>query len=222
MDYHEWEPHYLRIMKEFGYSVENDERSARALARLCQGRVICHPDCLGRLIGKEVTILGDGPDLERALLRQDIQGTLIAADGATSKAMHVLGRVPGIIVTDLDGDVADQLAASAQGAVTVILAHGDNLPNIERYVRWFSGPLTPTTQAKPFGEVYNFGGFTDGDRAVMVARHFGAIKIHLLGFDLEVPRSKKGRDPDIKRRKLAVARELIWDLNPMDVEIILH
>jgi uncharacterized Rossmann fold enzyme len=222
MDYREWEPHYLRIVKEFGYSSENDERSARTLERWCQGKLVCRPDCLGHLIGMEVTILGDGPDLERALLRQDILGTLITADGATSKAMHLLGRVPDIIVTDLDGDVPDQLAASAQGAVTVILAHGDNLLNIERYVRWFSGPLTPTTQAKPFEGVYNFGGFTDGDRAVMLARHFGATRIHLLGFDMNVPRSKGGRDPSIKRRKLAVASELIWDLNPTGVEIIVH
>jgi uncharacterized Rossmann fold enzyme len=70
--------------------------------------------------------------------------------------------------------------------------------------------------------VYNFGGFTDGDRAVMVARHFGATKIHLLGFDMAQPRPKEGRDPKTKKRKLETARELIWDYNPDGVELITH
>ena len=31
--------------------------------------------------------------------------------------------------------------------------------------------------------VYNFGGFTDGDRAVFLAEELGAKKIFLIGFD---------------------------------------
>ena len=31
--------------------------------------------------------------------------------------------------------------------------------------------------------MYNFGGFTDGDRAVFLAVHFNAKKIFLIGFD---------------------------------------
>ncbi|MEM2818029.1 MAG: hypothetical protein QXN39_06050, partial [Archaeoglobaceae archaeon] len=42
-----------------------------------------------------------------------------------------------------------------------------------------------TTQSKPFGRVYNFCGFTDGDRAVLIAKKFGAKKITLYGFDFE-------------------------------------
>ncbi|MBI0581525.1 MAG: hypothetical protein JET69_00735, partial [Methanomassiliicoccales archaeon] len=93
----------------------------------------------------------------------------------------------------------------------------DNIPALERYVPWFTGPLTPTTQGRPFDGVYNFGGFTDGDRAVMLARHFGARMIRLAGFDFDDPRPKAGKDPEVKRRKLREARRLIWDLNPGDV-----
>ncbi|MBI0584044.1 MAG: DUF115 domain-containing protein [Methanomassiliicoccus sp.] len=219
MDYSEWEPRYLRIVDEFKFSVQEDEKAARVLHRLCRGKRICAPECLRRRIGKEVTILGDGPGLEKELLRAELRGTVIAADGATSKIMHCRGRAPDIIVTDLDGDVADQLAASAQGAVVVVLAHGDNIEHLERYVPWFSGLLTPTTQSRPFEGIYNFGGFTDGDRAVMLARHFGAENIWLLGFDLERPRPKGGRDPEVKRRKLRLSREFIWGINPPGVRL---
>jgi len=52
--------------------------------------------------------------------------------------------------------------------------------------------------------VYNFGGFSDGDRCFFVTREFGAIKIRLAGFDFE--------DNDvnpIKKKKLKWAKKLI-------------
>ncbi len=170
-------------------------------------------------MGEDVTVLGNGPNLEQELRQQAPAGTVITADGATSTLMHTLGRVPDIIVTDLDGDAVDQIAANAQGAIVVVLAHGDNEELVRRYAPWFTGPVTPTTQGRPFDGVYNFGGFTDGDRAVMLARHMGAIRIHLRGFDLENPRPKAGKDPAVKLRKLQIARDLIWGLNPPGVEI---
>jgi uncharacterized Rossmann fold enzyme len=144
---------------------------------------------------------------------------VIAADGATTSLLNELGKVPDIIVTDLDGNVPDQIAANAQGAVVVILAHGDNQEAVRRYVPWFSGLVTPTTQGRPFPGVYNVGGFTDGDRAVMLARHMGVEKVHLLGFDMVDPRPKEGKDLSVKLRKLEIARELIWGLNPATVSI---
>jgi hypothetical protein len=52
--------------------------------------------------------------------------------------------------------------------------------------------------------VYNFGGFTDGDRAVFAADELGAERITLVGFDLD--------DQDVepmKRGKLFWARKLL-------------
>ena len=40
-----------------------------------------------------------------------------------------------------------------------------------------------TTQSKPFSKIQNFGGFTDGDRGVFLANHYGAKKIILFGMD---------------------------------------
>lgn len=204
-------------MREFGFSIEADDRSAHLLASLAKKLQVCDPRCLKKRIGSEVTILGHGPCLEEELHTHKLVGTVIAADGATTSLLNELGSIPDIIVTDLDGNVADQITSNAQGAIVVILAHGDNEEAIRRYVPWFPGLVTPTTQGRPFEGVFNFGGFTDGDRAVVLARHMGAKKINFLGFDFDHPRLKEGKDQTIKKEKLLVAKKIIEELNPSDV-----
>jgi uncharacterized Rossmann fold enzyme len=64
-----------------------------------------------------------------------------------------------------------------------------------------------TTQAAPFDHVYNFGGFSDGDRCVFLAKEFGARSIRIIGFDLD--------DTNVtpkKLKKLKWARKLLGDL----------
>ena len=122
-----------------------------------------------------------------------------------------MGIVPDIVVTDLDGDVESQIEASEKGAVTLIHAHGDNIDLIMRYAKEFTGKVILTTQSRPDLVLYNFGGFTDGDRAVCLARHLGAENILLYGFDFENPSFKDGSDPAVKRKKLQWARRIIGD-----------
>ena len=55
----------------------------------------------------------------------------------------------------------------------------------------------------------------------MLARHFGAKKILLLGFDLEHPHEQAGKSGYTKSKKLAWAKRLIFDMNPKDVELIM-
>lgn len=210
MDFEEWEPIYARIVEEFGFSRQADEEAARALNDLLAKKDAYPLELLRRKLSRGATVCGNAPGLEEELSSADLSGTIIAADGATSALMHFVGRVPDIIVTDLDGDVADQLTASAQGAIVVIHAHGDNIDALKRYVPLFQGKIVGTTQSRPFGRLHNFGGFTDGDRAVLMARHFGAT-VRLIGFDFETPRPKEGRDDETKRRKLSWARRLICE-----------
>jgi len=96
----------------------------------------------------------------------------------------------------------------------VIHAHGDNGPAVEAWAPRFTGPVVGTTQAKPVGGLRNFGGFTDGDRAVLMAAHFGASKINLVGFDFENPSPKDDRE--LKKRKLDWAYMLVTTV--MDLE----
>ena len=66
----------------------------------------------------------------------------------------------------------------------IVHSHGDNINRLP-YAILFKYCLG-TTEDKPFGKIKNFGGFTDGDRCVFLANHFGASKIILIGMDFGI------------------------------------
>ncbi len=139
-------------------------------------------------------------------------GTWIAADAATETLME-MGLLPHIIVTDLDGGVEKQLEAAAAGTIIVVHAHGDNIKAIEDYVPKFEGKIMGTTQGSPFGltNVQNFGGFTDGDRAVFIADEFSASKINLVAFNFREPARKgEDRDEEVDEAEEMKAKKLSW------------
>lgn len=205
MDYAAWEPYYAKILADFGYSRPEDERAARVLAGRLGGRRVGAEELDSILRDRQVTVAGNAARLERDL--GAISGVVLAADEATSVLLS-RGVRPDLIVTDLDGTVEDQVRANREGSIAVVHAHGDNIPAVERWAPRFEGPTVATTQAEPFDEVHNFGGFTDGDRAVLLAAHFGARSIRLAGFDFQSP-NEKDLPADVKRRKLDWAYILI-------------
>lgn len=207
MDIDEWEKIYKKIVKEFGYDVKDDERAAILLSELLENKNVITEEELKKLIyGREVTICGAGENLEDEIKK--IKGTLIAADESTSFLMNQ-NIVPDIVVTDLDGDIKDQIMANEKGSIVVIHAHGDNIAALKKWVPCFRKKIMGTTQSKPLYNVHNFGGFTDGDRAYCLAKHFKAKKINLIGFDFENPRNKEGKDMSIKKKKLKWAKRII-------------
>lgn len=204
----DWEPIYSEILKDMGYDRESDENSARVLKTLMVNADMVTEDELG--IGDTVSVFGAADCLERDIGKKVPEGTLISAGSATSAVMRA-GIIPDIVVTDLDGDIGSQIEANRNGAVAVLHAHGDNIELIMRYSKEFTGKVLLTTQSKPDFVICNFGGFTDGDRAVCLARHMGARRILLYGFDFDNPSRKDGSDPQIKKRKLSWARRIIGD-----------
>jgi 2-amino-4-hydroxy-6-hydroxymethyldihydropteridine diphosphokinase len=217
MDFEEWEPYYKDILRDFGYSRDEDESSARLLEKLVPKERLMDVQCLRMMVRGDVTVLGNGPMLEKALSEYR-NGTLISAGCSTSVLMK-RDICPDIMVTDLDGPLDADIEFNRKGAVAVLHAHGDNKHLIKKYVDKFKGKIVISTQSRPFGDLINVGGFTDGDRAVMLARSLGAKKLALAGFDFERPVIKIGTDIDIKKRKLAWAKRIIFELNPQDVEI---
>jgi hypothetical protein len=199
MDFEEWEPHYTRILEFFGFEREKDEESALLLAGLLQSDDLPLLAALCR--GSAVTVCGNAPCLKDEL--GSITGRVFAADAA-SEVLWREGIRPDAVFTDLDGATDDYLSMNREGTVMVIHAHGDNMPLIRYWTPKFTGPVVGTTQSRPFSPLHNFGGFTDGDRAVFAADHLGADRIIIIGFDFD--------DPDvdfIKRGKLRWARELL-------------
>ena len=188
MFYKDWEPIYKKIAKEFNFKFNYEKESTDLLDKFLEKKKFFSIKKLEKMIeNKEVVIFGAGPSLEDSIEinKKTISNCLkISADGATS-ALLKKNILPEIIVTDLDGFVPDQIKANSNGSVVVVHAHGDNISEIKKYVNQFNNNIIGSTQIDPslFANIHNFGGFTDGDRAVFIASHFNAKKIYLIGFD---------------------------------------
>ena len=133
---------------------------------------------------------------------------VVAADAATSVVADA-GIDIDMIVTDLDGIVEDQISLNSSGTIAFIHAHGDNQAALDRHVRRFIGPVVGTCQCPPPKGLFNFGGFTDGDRAACICAELGAGDLMLAGFDFERPSLKEGKSFEVKKRKLRWAKEIL-------------
>ncbi|MDD3041407.1 MAG: DUF115 domain-containing protein [Methanosarcinaceae archaeon] len=208
MDFAAWEPIYKKILEDFGFDRLGDEQAALLLSgMLTEANSVGLSELEFVISKKPVLVCGNAPTLRAELLELELSNfVIIAADGAAAILMD-LGRIPEVIVTDLDGnsevDIEKEITACEKGSLLLIHAHGDNPDKLEKYVPRFKRFIA-TTQAGPFDRVYNFGGFSDGDRCVFVALEFGAASVLLVGFDFEDPAVNP-----IKKKKLVWARELI-------------
>lgn len=137
------------------------------------------------------------------------EGYVIVADSALD---HYEGRYD-MIVSDLDGPV-DKIIKNVE-SVKVIHAHGDNMDRLRSAVPLLKGKILGTTQSIPIKNIRNIGGFTDGDRSVLLARLMGAKRIYIHGFDYSNPVD----EPKVmKVRKLQFAKEIIDKIK--DVELL--
>ncbi|ACS90106.1 MULTISPECIES: 6-hydroxymethylpterin diphosphokinase MptE-like protein [Thermococcus] len=182
MNWQQWKPFYLQIVSKMGYEIEEDRKAALLLRRLLrENENYILAETIKERIKERVYVFGAGPSLDKKLKKGKFSGTLIASDGSTS-ALLEQGIIPDIIVTDLDGCFEDIKKANDLGAYVVVHAHGDNMDKLEAYVPKLKNVMG-TCQTEPLDIVYNFGGFTDGDRAVFLAEELGAREIFLIGFD---------------------------------------
>jgi len=212
----DWEPIYKDILEDFGYDRASDESSARLLKAVMMNSDLISDDDI--FMQAKATVFGCSDGLENDIKAVPTQGTLIAS-GSSVRRLKDMGIVPDMVVTDLDGEIEAQIEASKKGAVTFIHAHGDNSDLIQRHAHEFIGPVVLTTQSRPDNIVSNYGGFTDGDRAVCIARYFGAKDILLLGFDFDRPSKKETSDPKVKAMKLWWAKKIIFGHNDKGILI---
>lgn len=213
----EWWKWYDRINKLFNYDMNEDQRATDILSGLISKRAF-HPESMEKLItDKPVLVFGAGPSLEENLYQLQKEELLekfsiISADGATTALLKVVELIPQFIISDLDGNVEDLLNANRLGSTMVIHGHGDNITQLKKYVPKFVN-IIGTTQVKPTINVYNFGGFTDGDRAVFFAASMKPSMIVLAGMDLGQKIGKyskeKIRSKEEKILKLKICKELL-------------
>ncbi|MFQ5892214.1 MAG: 6-hydroxymethylpterin diphosphokinase MptE-like protein [Candidatus Methanofastidiosia archaeon] len=207
----EWEMEYQNICKLLKIDPRKDEKATKILSELLRERKDYLSDAIKVVKGKRIIIYGAGPSLEKAPISDYVK---FAADGATS---YLLKKkvFPEIIVSDLDGGMRDITKASKRGVVFVH-AHGDNIKKLEKYVPRIN-KIVGTTQVKERRKVYNFGGFTDGDRCFFIAKALGAKEIEYYGMDFgdiigrysKPNLSKNTKASERKILKLKIAKNLL-------------
>ncbi|MCX6650787.1 MAG: DUF115 domain-containing protein [Methanomassiliicoccales archaeon] len=208
MEWALWRPLYLEILKDFNFDPQADIESALVLSKLIDSQRIPNFCTIVDKLGKSVSICGAAASLENELGNLSADRTIISAGSATGRLMHK-GIMPDVIVSDLDGEVEFEIEASAKGVLMFVHAHGDNIPMLRRVVPKLLGPIVPTVQCQPFDDLYNFGGFTDGDRCYVMAKHFGIDDIRFFGWDLANPFFDESKDRGLKRKKLIWAERII-------------
>jgi hypothetical protein len=235
MEFGLWEKYYTEILDDFGFSRENDEKSAKLLDEILSTEGCLTLNDLAEIVGfsDKFIVFGAGPSLKEHViyLKENYDLTdyvLVAADGATTALIEE--RIsPDIVATDLDGNIDDILLANIRGANIAIHAHGDNIDKIASLTSFFNNVIG-TTQAQPVGNLYNFGGFTDGDRAIFLSVALGASQITLAGMDFGDVVTKYsrpnlesdlGQADEFKKKKLLYAEKFTnWIIENENVEVI--
>ena len=197
-----WDEYYVRILDYFGFSREDDEEAARLLSSILPRNDISL--LTDTISGSDIIVAGNAPSLLDDIRDTDFDGKVVIAADAAARVMKKGGVIPDIVFTDLDGLDDDVLEMNEAGTILAVHAHGDNMPLVKSWVPKMKGPVVGTTQSTPLENVYNFGGFSDGDRGVFAAYELGANSVSLIGFDLD----DKSVDP-VKHGKLMIARKLL-------------
>ncbi|MEM3832153.1 MAG: 6-hydroxymethylpterin diphosphokinase MptE-like protein [Thermoprotei archaeon] len=215
-----WLPWYEKIRLSMGYNKLSDIRACKILSILLRKKEQANLNHLSKLItGKTVFVYGAAPELDEAVertLKIVNKVIVMAADGSVTRLLES-NIVPNFVFTDLDGRMESILEASSKGSIVVVHGHGDNIDKLRYTVPKLKGQVIGTCQVEPCNGVYNFGGFTDGDRAVFFAEHFKAKNIVLLGWSFKGFVGKYSKPwltsitkaSDTKMKKLKFARELI-------------
>lgn len=223
MLYKEWKPFYKEISQDINLNFKDDTKASEILNNLLnKQKNLIDEEQLKKIIqNKEVIVFGAGTNLISSIKKNKNSSFFkkslkISADGATTALLEEKIQ-PDIIVTDLDGNIPDQIKANNNGSIVVIHAHGDNIEKIQKIVVKFKGKIFATTQINPkkYNNLYNYGGFTDGDRAVYLSDHFQAKKIYLIGFDFQgkIGKHSYSTNKIIKRKKLLWCELLIKRLD---------
>jgi hypothetical protein len=183
MEFAEWEPVYEAILSDFGYPRAADERARDVLATYARPFDLQRLDCEGR----RVAVVGAAPSLDDEVDRVAAADRVFAASTATDVVLEA-GHDVDLMVTDLDKNPETGRDLTRSGTPVAAHAHGDNVPAVREWAPQFDADsMLATTQAAPRDAVYNFGGFTDGDRAAFLADALGAAELRFVGWDFDDP-----------------------------------
>ena len=194
MKLEDWFKFYYQILSDFGFDEERDREAAKLMHSLAGEKLLDKEVIRERIEGREVAVIGGAVEDEI-----DAE-TVITAGKSILKWREISDRIPDIHVTDMEEDSEILVDLEKRGCLLILHAHGDNMDRIRDVIPKV-GRFIGTTQHIPFDRIYNFGGFTDGDRAAIIAKEFGAAKIILHGF--------RFHSIGIKGKKLVWAKKIL-------------
>ena len=200
MDITEWLEIYKKIVKDLKIDETMDYEARNLILRLGKDRMLDYKILKDKIYNKSVAVIGFAiKNNELDKINEDV----LITSGKSVIKIKELKRdfIPDVHVTDLEEeDLIPKLEKN--GCIIVAHAHGDNIKKIKKVIPKLSRFIA-TTQVAPIYKVYNFGGFTDGDRAALLAKKMGAKKVTLYGFDFENVLNSK------KRKKMKWAKYIL-------------
>jgi len=131
---------------------------------------------------------------------------VIVADGALRACLEQ-DILPSLIVTDLDGYIPDILWARKKGSKVILHAHGDNIARVFQYLSDINPNCITTTYPSAFSNCW--GGFTDGDRALMMSLSLNCNSVKMIGFNYNIIGNYSGDYSPRKLEKLLWAQKIV-------------
>ena len=215
------------VREAFGWSEHDDTDSAELLLRTLEGHALWSPEkreatlehLQQRLVNAErVVLLGAAVEPSELHRFNDTRAVFVAADGAVGALQSYESLA--CVVSDFDG--AEHLDKAAEAGQTIIAhAHGDNSSQWKRILtKWQEHSQPPSLVlshqvTKELSGMYNFGGFTDGDRALCFVLSMGVApeKVELVGFStMKIGAWSATTTPSLKMQKLEWMKRIVSEL----------
>ena len=204
-----WWKFQNEINSQFNFSEVREEIAARLVSRLNYTK----SSLRSSFVNRDFILVGAGLTESDALTEKN----LIVADGALRGCLN-RDIVPEWVISDLDGYIPDILWASQNGSKIIIHAHGDNLARVSLYSNQINPECITTTY--PSSHTSCWGGFTDGDRSVMMCLSLGSKSVKLVGFNFEEVGKFTGEYSPRKLEKLQWAKKIINECQQRSSSII--
>ena len=186
------------INSQFQFSKVREELAAKLVSRL----TFTKSSIKSSFVGRDFVVVGAGLSESSELPNEN----LIVADGALRASLE-RDIIPEWIISDLDGYIPDIVWASQNGSNVIIHAHGDNLSRVSLYSNQIKPKCITTTYPSP--HTFSWGGFTDGDRSLMMCLSLECNSVRLVGFNFEKIGEFTGEYSPRKLEKLQWAKKII-------------
>lgn len=193
-----WWKFQEEISVQFDFSKIREDVASRLVSDTKQN-ISSIRECIEK---KDLILVGAGLQKGTSIPSSNV----IVADGALRACLEQ-DILPSLIVTDLDGYIPDILWARKKGSKVILHAHGDNIARVFQYLSDINPNCITTTY--PSASSNCWGGFTDGDRALMMSLSLNCNSVKMIGFNYNIIGNYSGDYSPRKLEKLLWAQKIV-------------